>query len=40
MDPIKVFFLVFLILMVMRAPMYLCLLGSSRTLPPESARCP
>ena len=29
MEPIKVFFLVFLILMVMRAPMYLCLLGSS-----------
>ena len=29
MEPIKMFFLVFLILMVMRAPMYLCLLGSS-----------
>ena len=29
MEPITIFFLSFLILMVLRAPMYLCLLGSS-----------
>ena len=29
MEPIKLFFLAFLVLMILRAPMYLCLLGSS-----------